>query len=98
MLENDCLDVFLADIEKIISGESISSTEYGPYDAEHQELLFLAQLLTKADYTPETGVGKKRLWSNIYKKGELEDDDLDLVAGGVNLDELFDEINKKKDR
>lgn len=97
MLEYNGLEVFISDLDKIISGEPIDPSEYEQYDAERQELLWLAQLLAQADYTPETRGARERLWSKMHNYGELADDELDLVAGGVNLHELFEKIIKKKD-
>ncbi|MGI6647517.1 MAG: hypothetical protein ACOX5W_00230 [Bacillota bacterium] len=97
MLENNGLEAFISDLDKIIFGEPIDPSEYEQYDTEHKELLYLAQLLAQADYTPETRGARERLWSKMHKNGELEDDDLDLVAGGVNLHELFEKIIKRKD-
>jgi len=97
MLENNGLEAFIADLDKIIFGEPIDPSEYEQYDAERQELLCLAKLLAQADYTPETQGARERLWLKMHNFGELADDDLDLVAGGVNLQELFERLIKKKD-
>lgn len=92
------LESFISDIDKILSGESIIPCECDDLDEEYRELLLLAQLLVKADYTitNKDRVEKvvKRIISNASKDGELLDDELDLVAGGVNLSEMLDEKNK----
>ncbi|MFZ7101731.1 MAG: hypothetical protein ACOWWO_03605 [Peptococcaceae bacterium] len=86
MNEKNCLQEFLADIDKIISGEPVSAAEGEQDNLEYQELLSLAKLLVKADYTP----GK-----NQEQSCELADDDLDMVAGGLNLNGLLTEKDKK---
>ena len=64
MPEIDGLEAFISDLDKIIIGEPIDPSEHEQYDAEHKELLYLAQLLAEADYTPETrgggGQGQRR--------------------------------------
>lgn len=90
MNEKHDLDSFVLDIDKIISGESIVSD-----DKEYKELLRLAHLLVKADFNPPSPNLKKKIWEIITKKGELEDDDLDMVAGGLNLSHIIDEKDKK---
>lgn len=94
MLETLCLESFLADIDKIISGETTIPSAYEHCAEEYNELIALAQLLTKADYATEDG--RQRVWQNINKNrtGEIDDEDLDMVAGGVNL-QILDEKNKK---
>lgn len=88
-----CLNSLIAHIDKIISGQSIPSSEYANCDEEYQELLGLAQLLAKAEYTSEKQNGKPL--SEISKRGELADDDLDMVAGGLNANGLFEEKDKR---
>jgi hypothetical protein len=91
MNEKQDLDSFVSDIDKIISGESIVLE-----DKEYDELLKLAQFLAKADFHPPSPSMKKKIWEIMSKKGELEDDDLDMVAGGLNLNHIIDEKDKKK--
>lgn len=90
MNEKHDLDSFVSDIDKIVSGESIVSE-----DKEYDQLLKLAQFLAKADFYPPSSEMMKKAWENIRKKGELEDDDLDMVAGGLNLNHIIDEQDKK---
>ncbi|NLB51706.1 MAG: hypothetical protein GX808_02055 [Syntrophomonadaceae bacterium] len=94
MLEKLCLESFVADIDKIISGELTVASQCEQYGEEYHELIHLAQLLTKTDYATEEG--RQRVWNKILKKqtGEIEDEDLDMVAGGLNL-QVLDEKNKK---
>lgn len=94
MLETLCLELFLADIDRIVSGEATIPSTDEHCGEEYNELIALAQLLTKADYATEDG--RQRIWQNINKNqaGEIDDEDLDMVAGGVNL-QILDEINKK---
>ncbi len=94
MLETLCLESFLADIDKIISGEATIPSACEHCAEEYNELILLAQLLTKADYATEEG--KQRVWQKIHKNqpDEIDDEDLDMVAGGVNL-QILDEKNKK---
>ncbi|WP_347489119.1 hypothetical protein ABDB91_18150 [Desulfoscipio sp. XC116] len=93
MCDKHSLESFIADIDKIVSGESGSSSEYEGCDEEYKELLFLAQMLAKADYTPENRerINRiKKMLSAIPENGEIEDDELDMVAGGVNLNDILD--------
>ncbi|MCF8011127.1 MAG: hypothetical protein K9L17_06620 [Clostridiales bacterium] len=89
MSEKHSLETFISYIDKVVSGESISPSECEDYNEENKELLFLAQLLAKADYTPESKGGPEKM------EGEMEDDELDMVAGGIKLDDIFDEKGKK---
>ncbi len=91
MNEKHDLDSFVSDIDKTISGESIVSSD----DKEYKELLRLAHLLVKADFNPPSPNLKKKIWEIICKKDELEDDDLDMVAGGLNANAILDEKNKR---
>ena len=99
MDEKQSLAQFVSDIDKIISGDSIIFTEHEDEDKEYRELLFLAKLLFKVDY-PVTSKGRvgrkiKKVILNIQATDELKDDELDMVAGGANLNEMFDNENKK---
>lgn len=94
MIEKNGLEAFMAYIDKIISGELIVPSKYDPSDEESKELLSLAQLLAKVDYSTETRGGMERIWAKIHKKGELEDDELDMVAGGVNLNAILGQEDK----
>lgn len=80
------LEAFNLDIDRIASGESSVLSEYEDCDAEYKELLQTAQLLAQADYSKESQMGADKLLARLMKKGELEDDELDLVAGGLNPD------------
>lgn len=91
MNEKNDLLLFVSDIDKIISGESIASSD----DKEYKELIRLADLLVKSDFNPPFPDMMKKIWGIIAKKGELEDDDLDMVAGGLNLNHIIDEKDKK---
>lgn len=86
MHDNYNLEAFILDIDRIASGELIVQTEYEQCDAEYKELLQVAHLLAQVDYSRESQRGAEKLLARIRKKGELEDDDLDLVAGGTNPD------------
>ncbi|MTI81350.1 MAG: hypothetical protein FH758_10800 [Firmicutes bacterium] len=96
MTEKSCLESFVSDIDKIITGEPITSAAYEHCEEEYQELLALAQLLAKADYTTESKSASDKVAAKINSSSELEDDELDLVAGGVNLNSMEDEKGKKK--
>lgn len=95
MNEKECLGKFMADIDRIITGEQITLAEYEHYDAEHKELLSLARLLVRVDYAKENRGAKERIWSKLYNSTELADIDLDMVAGGVNLNGVEERLNKK---
>lgn len=69
------LESFLAAVDKIVSGERLRPSEYKDWDEEDKELLFLAKTL--AEIPPN-------------RNDELADDDLDMVAGGVNPNGIFD--------
>lgn len=93
------LKLFISDIEKIISGDINISSEYQHCDKEYKEVLFLAQLLAKADYTQKSQdqmeKTMRKLINNIHSIDELEDDELDMVAAGVNLKEILLEAKKR---
>jgi hypothetical protein len=91
-----CLESFVSDIDKIIAGEPLTSTVYEHCDQEYQELLALAQMLANVDYTTESQGGRDKVAARIHGSFELEDDELDLVAGGVNPNAAADEHEKKK--
>ena len=74
------LESFLAAVDKILSGEPVNSSEYKDWDEESKELLFLAKTLAESP-------------PNI--NDELADDDLDMVAGGVNPNGIFERKDKK---
>ncbi|SHH18265.1 hypothetical protein SAMN02746098_00382 [Desulfosporosinus lacus DSM 15449] len=99
MIGKNSLELFNLDIEKIISGEIIVSSECQDGDEEYKELLLLAQLLAKADYAQKGQDRAKKILekavpsSHVYD--ELEDDELDMVAAGVNLDLMSVEYEKK---
>lgn len=95
MNEHD-IESFLLDIDKVISGKLDISSASDYKDREYQELLMVAQMLTKADFSAESPEREKRIWSNLQQDGQLEDDELDMVAGGLNLNAMLDEHEKKK--
>jgi len=92
MSDKHYLESFISDIDKIVSGESIISSECDDSDEEYKELLFLAQVLAKADYAPESQgwtEKMKKMIANTRENGEMEDDELDMVAGGVNINDIL---------
>lgn len=97
MTEKDCPASFTADIDKIISEEISIPLPPGHNGDEYREMLFVAQLLAKTDYVEETKAARERIRSNIQNNGQLDDEDLDLVAGGANLNAVFDKITKEND-
>lgn len=74
------LKSFLAAVDKIVSGQPVKPSEYEQFDKDDKELLFLAQMLADE--------------SSTIQKDELEDDELDMVAGGVNRNVISDQNNK----
>ncbi len=97
MSEKHSLETFMSDIDKIVSGDAISASDCEHRDEEYKDLLSLARLLVQADYTPEGGDRMQELIAKIQDNDELEDDELDMVAGGVKLDDILDE-GKKRDK
>ncbi len=95
MIEKHCLESFISDIDRIVAGESVILSECEHCDEDYKDIIRLAQLLEKADYATEPRGGLERICSNIPRIGELEDDDLDMVAGGLNLGAMVDEKDKK---
>jgi hypothetical protein len=85
-------NAFMLDIDKILAGEPVVVSEQ---DQEYQELLALAQLLAAADFSSEDPEQEERIWSKLHQDGGLADDELDLVAGGLSLDALLDNEEKK---
>lgn len=96
MNEKICLTSFVADIDKIISGQPITPAAYKDCHEEYRELLALAELLAAADYTAECQGAKSKVAKIVHSSDELEDEQLDMVAGGVNPDAIFDEQKNKK--
>ncbi|HBQ86816.1 MAG TPA: hypothetical protein DD811_10120 [Syntrophomonas sp.] len=94
MADKQELESLTAAIDKIIAGELTVSSEGEPYD-ERQELLRLAQLLARADFPYEPSDKMKKLWSELQNNGQLEDDELDMVAGGLNLNAVLEQEKKK---
>lgn len=90
------LQSFLSDIDRILDGELIAPFEGADCSHEYKELLFIAQMLAQADYTPGNQDQAKKMIADIKAQGELEDDELDLVAGGVNMNNMVDKKGKKK--
>lgn len=95
MIEKDDLKSFISDIDKIISGKRIISSDYEYSDEEYKELLILSQLLAKADFSAEIPERLKRIWADYCNNDQMEDDELDMVAGGVNPNALPDGKDKK---
>jgi len=92
MNERYSLDSFIADIDKIISGESLIMSECEDGNEEDKELLLLAQILARADYAPESQSRTekmKKMFASIRENGEMQDDDLDMVAGGINMNDIL---------
>lgn len=75
------LNSFLAAIDKIVAGKPLTPSEYERYDDEDKELLLIAQAL--ADSGSDTGTD------------ELDDGELDMVAGGANPRTILPEKNNK---
>lgn len=75
------LKSFLATIDKIAAGEPLMPSECEGYDDEDKELLLIAQAL--ADGSP-----------NI-QNDELDDEELDMVAGGANPKAIFTNKDNK---
>lgn len=94
MMEKHCRGSFFEDIDKILAGELDIPAEYKGSSEEDQELLYLAQVLARVEYAAPNSNGMERLRSQLNNNGRLEDDELDMVAGGLQLDAL-DERNKK---
>ncbi|GAB6181629.1 hypothetical protein JCM14036_29480 [Desulfotomaculum defluvii] len=95
MNDKNSLESFISDIDKIVFGESNVLFECEHGDVEYKELLFLAQVLVKADYSQESQGLVKKVISKMQKNGEMEDDELDMVAGGININIISDEKGKK---
>ncbi|MDD4238890.1 MAG: hypothetical protein PHT62_10125 [Desulfotomaculaceae bacterium] len=90
------LDSFISDIDKIVlHGGKITQSECGNCDEEYKEALSLAQLLVKVDYTTKSQGRMEKIMaemiSNARKNDELEDSELDMVAGGLNLNGILDD-------
>lgn len=95
MNKKHSLKSFISDIDKIaLYGEAIIPAECEDCDKEYRELLLLAQLLAKADYTTKSQGRMENMMakiiSNAREDDQLENDELDMVAGGLNLNEALD--------
>ncbi len=95
MVEKDKMESFTLDIDQIISGKLVISSDSEHHDEAYKELLLLAQLLTKADFSAEPPERLKKLWADCIKEAELADDELDMVAGGVNPNAVPDHKDEK---
>ncbi|HBV99463.1 MAG: hypothetical protein JL50_02495 [Peptococcaceae bacterium BICA1-7] len=89
------LDSFISDIERIaLHGGTVTQSEVDDCDEEYKELLLLAELLAKVNYTAKSQGRVEKVMaemiSNAREDDELEDDELDMVAGGRNLNEMPD--------
>lgn len=95
MNDKNSLESFVSDIDKIVFGELSVQFERDDCDDEYKELLFLAQMLVQADYSQESQGLVKKVISKVQKNDEMADDELDMVAGGVNMNKMTDEEGKK---
>lgn len=88
----------LADIDMILSPDFAEAPEYQPDDQEHRGLLKLARILAKVDFSPKNRKSFEDFVRKIQKDDELEDSELDLAAGGVDLNNFIglDQNNGKK--
>lgn len=96
MNKNHSLETFISDIDKItLYGGTISQSECDGCDEEYKEVLFLAQLLAKVDFTTKGQDWMEKMMAekilNAQEDDKLEDGELDMVAGGLNLNEILDE-------
>ncbi|MTI83400.1 MAG: hypothetical protein FH756_05715 [Firmicutes bacterium] len=94
MSEKHSLESFISDIEKIVSGDTINPPDYEHCDEEYKDLLSIAQMLTNADYSTKSQRLLEKIISRDMENGEV-DDDLDMVAGGLNLNDMSGEKGKK---
>lgn len=82
-------------IDKILSSDLVEMPEDQPEDQD-QGLLKLAAMLAKVDFTPTNKKSYAEFIAQIQDKQELNDDELDLVAGGVDLKGLLAQHKRKK--
>lgn len=88
-------ELFMEDVDKILEGSLSVSTNDWQAEDEEKQLLYLAQLLTKVDLGKNSELHMEDLWKKINKKGQLDDLDLDMVAGGKNEAAINNDKNKK---
>jgi hypothetical protein len=82
----------ISDIDKIVLyGKTLIFNEGEDCDKEDKEILLLAQLLAKADYSIKSPNFTEKIFSNARRDDELIDDELDMVAGGLNTNEILDD-------
>lgn len=75
-------------IEKIINKEPVTSSNDVEINQDDKELLTLAKLLREVDFSKDSKLNSKTLCKKTKDDQELDDDDLDLVAGGRNPNAL----------
>ncbi|WP_031515862.1 hypothetical protein [Desulfofalx alkaliphila] len=95
MIKKRYLESFNEDIDKILSGDLVIPPDYRHCNDEYKELLFLAQLLARADFSIEMEGRKEKIWSRVREIDELSDEDLDLVVGGLKINETLDKNGNK---
>lgn len=98
-MSNDNLRNLLNDeIDRLLASDSAEMPEHPQYNEECQDLLKLAAALAKVDFTPARKKSFAEFAGQIKNKNnaELNDDELDLVAGGVDLKWFLEKNEGKK--
>ncbi|MDD3852448.1 MAG: hypothetical protein PHD40_02180 [Syntrophomonadaceae bacterium] len=90
------LKTFIQDIERIVSGKQVPSFQHDNIEPEYRDILTIARMLTDADYSDKAQEAANKLKAKSKSADQLEDEDLDLVAGGTNTNALEDEYDKER--
>lgn len=88
MKEEKCMEMFLHDLDHIALGKDVERAHYAQCDPEYIELLDLAKLLAEADFAERANLAAARLKDKLFSREDLDDEELDLVAGGRNTNPL----------
>jgi len=95
MTSKNKIKAFIQDIEGIVSGKQAQSSQHN-IEPEYRDILTVARMLAEADYSDKAQAAANKLIAEFKSGDQLEDEDLDMVAGGTNTNALIDEYDKNR--